>query len=63
VQIIVKGEYSRLFWIGAIVIGNLLPLGWLIVGDGLLLPAIGVLIGIYCMEYVWVRAPQRIPLS
>jgi Fe-S-cluster-containing dehydrogenase component/formate-dependent nitrite reductase membrane component NrfD len=63
VQIIVRGEYARLFWIGAIVVGNLLPLGWLIFGDGIVLPAIAVLIGIYCLEYVWVRAPQLIPLS
>ena len=63
VQIIVRGEYSRLFWLSAIIIGNLLPLVWLIFGDGLMLPAIASLIGIYCLEYVWVRAPQMIPLS
>lgn len=63
VQIIVRGEYSRLFWLGAIIIGNLMPLAWLIFGDGLALPSITTLIGIFCLEYVWVRAPQMIPLS
>lgn len=63
VQIIVRGEDARLFWIGAIAIGSLLPIGWLLFGGGLALPSFATLIGIYCLEYVWVRAPQRIPLS
>lgn len=65
VQAIVRGRYRGYFWILGIAIGNVAPavLAW-IGGEALLATAgVGVLIGLYATEYVWVRAPQDIPLS
>lgn len=65
VQAIVSGRYRAYFWILGIAIGNLVPvvLSW-IGGEAMLAAAgAGVLIGLYATEYVWVRAPQDIPLS
>ncbi|MXY98573.1 MAG: 4Fe-4S ferredoxin, partial [Gemmatimonadetes bacterium] len=65
VQAIVRGRYRGYFWVLGIAIGNLVPivLAW-IGGDAMLAAAgAGVLIGLYATEYVWVRAPQDIPLS
>ncbi len=65
VQAIVRGRYRGYFWVLGIVIGNLAPviLAWF-AGEALLAAAgVGVLIGLYATEYVWVRAPQDIPLS
>jgi Fe-S-cluster-containing dehydrogenase component/formate-dependent nitrite reductase membrane component NrfD len=67
VHSILKGRYRNLFWGGAVVLGNLLPLAFLFVGaaDPTMLALTGVLIlvGIYATEHIWVEAPQRIPLS
>ena len=65
VQAIVRGRYRAYFWILGILIGNLAPfvMAWL-GGEAMLAVAgAGVLIGLYATEYVWVRAPQDIPLS
>ena len=65
VQAIVRGRYRGYFWILGIAIGNVAPavLAWT-GGEALLAAAgAGVLIGLYATEYVWVRAPQDIPLS
>ena len=65
VQAIVRGRYRGYFWFLGLVVGNLLPvvLAW-IGGEAMLAAAgAGVLIGLYATEYVWVRAPQDIPLS
>ena len=65
VQAIVSGRYRAYFWILGILIGNLAPvvLAWL-GGEAMLAASgAGVLIGLYATEYVWVRAPQDIPLS
>jgi Fe-S-cluster-containing dehydrogenase component/formate-dependent nitrite reductase membrane component NrfD len=67
VALITKGSYKNLFWGGAVVLGNLIPLAlllfagssWMIAGIAGLI----VLVGIYLTEKVWVEAPQRIPLS
>ena len=65
VQAIVRGRYRGYFWVLGIALGNLVPvvLAWF--GGEVLLAAagVGVLIGLYATEYVWVRAPQDIPLS
>ena len=65
VQAIVRGRYRGYFWVLGIAVGNLVPvvLAWF--GGEVLLAAAGagVLIGLYATEYVWVRAPQDIPLS
>ena len=65
VQAIVRGRYRGYFWILGIATGNVAPavLAWT-GGEALLAAAgAGVLIGLYATEYVWVRAPQDIPLS
>jgi Fe-S-cluster-containing dehydrogenase component/formate-dependent nitrite reductase membrane component NrfD len=68
VEMIVKGQYSNLFWGGVVVFGNLLPFALLMFGGAMgsmLLPVIGiiVLIGIYFTEHIWIEAPQRISLT
>ena len=65
VEMITKGRYSRLFWFGAIVMGNLLPFALLIYGGNELMLAASVLVlaGILITEKIWVEAPQRIPLN
>ncbi len=65
VEAIVRGRYRGYFWLLGICIGNVAPviLAW-IGGEAMLAAAgAGVLIGLYATEYVWVRAPQDIPLS
>ncbi len=66
-KMITKGQYSRLFYLGAVLIGNVIPLILLLITTtttiGLPIAGVFVLIGIYCTEHIWVEAPQRIPLS
>ena len=66
VKMITHGRYSRLFWWGAIALGNILPLALLaFAGNNATVAALASLIllaGIYMMEKIWVEAPQRIPL-
>jgi Fe-S-cluster-containing dehydrogenase component/formate-dependent nitrite reductase membrane component NrfD len=67
VSMILKGRYKNQFWLGAILLGNIIPLGLLIFGG--FTPLIGaiagiaMLIGIYFNNHIWVEAPQRIQLS
>lgn len=66
VNMITSGRYARLFYIGVILIGNILPIGLLLLGGGTTYLAVAgglILIGIYCTEHIWVEAPQRIPLT
>ncbi len=67
VEMITKGRYKVKFWLGAIVIGNILPFLLLFFGSSQIvmtnIAALLVLIGIYIIEHIWVEAPQRIPLS
>ncbi|MEE9169720.1 MAG: 4Fe-4S dicluster domain-containing protein [bacterium] len=65
VQIITSGRFRRGFWIGVVLIGNILPLALVWLGGQSLLSVAGALslIGIYVNEHIWVRAPQLIPLS
>ncbi len=67
VDLILKGRYSRLFWGGVVLVGNVVPVVLLILGNSnpLLLAVSGVIVlaGIYLTEKIWVEAPQRIPLS
>jgi formate-dependent nitrite reductase membrane component NrfD/ferredoxin len=66
VKMITHGRYSRLFWFGAILFGNVLPAAMLAFGggNGLVAGLAGLilLVGIYFTEKIWVEAPQRIPL-
>lgn len=65
VKMIVSGRYRMPFWVGAVLLGNVLPLALLGFGGTVLLPATGALalLGMYITEHIWVRAPQLIPLS
>ncbi len=65
VQTIVTGSLSMHFWLGTVILGNLLPLilMWFGGDPELALAGVTVLAGIYITEHVWVRAPQLIPLS
>jgi len=67
VQMITKGRYKMSFWIGVVVLGNILPLILLSFGSGGQIISLGIavllLIGIYINNHIWVEAPQRIPLS
>ena len=64
VEMILKGRYSRIFWTGAILIGNIIPLLLLFVNPELaFISALCVLAGIYITEKIWIEAPQRISLT
>jgi Fe-S-cluster-containing dehydrogenase component/formate-dependent nitrite reductase membrane component NrfD len=65
VKMITKGRYSTLFWWGAVMLGNLVPLLALWSGQTWSLPVAGFLAlsGIYVTEKIWVEAPQQIPLN
>lgn len=67
VHMILKGRYSRLFWAGVILAGNVLPMVLLfIMPSNIMIAGIAgafVLLGIYFTEHIWVEAPQRIALS
>ena len=66
-KMITNGQYSRSFYGGALLLGNLIPLLLLLFGAGnsTFLAASGllILIGIYFTEHIWVEAPQKIPLT
>ena len=65
VKMILSGEFSGKFWLGMILVGNVLPLLSLYFGQPLFLMLAGafILIGLWFAEDIWVKAPQRIPLS
>ena len=66
VEMITKGNYSKLFWTGSVVIGNIIPLVLLLTTASTMLMVISgvlILIGMYLTEKIWVEAPQRIPLA
>jgi Fe-S-cluster-containing dehydrogenase component/formate-dependent nitrite reductase membrane component NrfD len=65
VELIEKGPYRVLFWVGILLFGNLVPLGLVALGGTGPVVAAGALtlIGIYLAEHIWVHAPQRIPTS
>jgi len=48
-----------------VLVGNLLPLLFLLTGQAgsLALAGVMILIGMYIGERIWVKAPQMIPLS
>jgi hypothetical protein len=65
VKSITHGEFSRKFWFGMIFAGNVVPLLLLLAGQtwAFALTGILILIGLWFAEDIWVKAPQRIPLS
>lgn len=65
-QMIYKGRYANTFYLGVLIVGNLVPLVLVFFGSGtiaLAAAAVTTLLGIYLTERIWVEAPQRIPLS
>lgn len=64
---ILKGRYKGKFWVGILLIGNIIPILMILFGGGNMavfaVASVFILIGIYITEHVWVEAPQRIPLS
>ena len=62
VAMILKGRYSKAFYWGVILIGNIFPLLFTLYFPS---PAWGLLVlaGIYVTERIWIEAPQRIPLT
>ncbi len=62
---ITGGQFSRKFWLGMILLGNVLPLFLLFTGGGFafLLAGVLMLIGLFIAQHIWVKAPQMIPLS
>ncbi|MEO8572574.1 MAG: NrfD/PsrC family molybdoenzyme membrane anchor subunit [Pyrinomonadaceae bacterium] len=65
VKMITGGQFSRAFWLGMVLIGNVLPMFLLLTGNvyAFTLAGILVLAGMYIGERIWVKAPQLIPLS
>ncbi len=65
VKMITSGEFKRKFWVGMIFGGNILPILSLLAEKPLALMTAGILIlvGLWFAEDIWVKAPQRIPLS
>lgn len=66
VQMILKGRYARLFWVGVVICTNIIPLLliWVVASPILVVVAsVIILIGIYITEKIWIEAPQRIPLT
>jgi len=66
VHMIKRGQFSKMFWIGLILIGNLAPLILLSLSASIIAAALSGLLaltGIYLSIRIWVIAPQLIPLS
>lgn len=65
VNIITKGRYKNLFIYGGILLGNVIPLVLMFIGGSelFLISGILLLVGLYIIEHIWVKAPQLLPLS
>ncbi|HEY8563439.1 MAG TPA: NrfD/PsrC family molybdoenzyme membrane anchor subunit [Pyrinomonadaceae bacterium] len=76
VKMITRGEFSKPFWFGMILAGNVAPLLLLLANNtealriyfaeqswSAVVAGILILIGLWFAEDIWVKAPQRIPLS
>ncbi len=67
VDMITKGVFKNKFWLGALLLGNVIPfvLLFFVGANSVVLAVAGllILIGIYITEDIWVEAPQRLPLS
>ena len=62
---IVRGRYARLFWVGAIGLGHLVPFALLFAGAPMAAAAAGLatVAGLYAYEHAFVMAPQEVPNS
>ncbi len=60
------GRYNKLFWLGSIGLGHIVPLVILLLGGTAVLAALAgltAIVGLYCYEYAFVMAPQEIQNS
>jgi Fe-S-cluster-containing dehydrogenase component/formate-dependent nitrite reductase membrane component NrfD len=70
-QAMVRGRDARLFWVGAVAIGVVVPLAFLAASAAALIPvaiastvaALAALAGLLAYEDSWIRAGQAVPLS
>lgn len=64
-KMIVKGEFSKGFWMGMVLAGNVIPMTLALTLGSTLVPVIIllVLVGLYKAQEIWVKAPQTIQLS
>jgi len=64
-KMIIRGRFSYQFWLGMVLVGNLVPLLLLMTGQAgsSALAGFLILIGMFIGERIWVKAPQLIPLS
>lgn len=62
---IIRGEFKRVFWAGAIGIGIVFPLGALVAGNSVtgMIAGVLALLGLLAYEYCWITAPQTISLA
>jgi formate-dependent nitrite reductase membrane component NrfD len=62
---IASGRYKRSFWLGVLLIGNIIPLLLILSGSHLVISIAGLMVitGVYLTNHIWVEAPQRIPLT
>ena len=62
---IVRGRYQNLFWLGAVLLGSIVPILCALLLPTALMPIAGLLAlaGVFIGQHIWVRAPQQIPLS
>jgi hypothetical protein len=66
VDVIVKGKYAKVFWVGAVLVGiSSAIFSTFVIGGpiGLALGAACSLVGLLAWEYVWVFGGQSVPLS
>ena len=64
-SMIISGRYKYDFWLGVLLVGNILPVVIILTGATYLLSVATVLIfiGLYRVNKIWIEAPQRISLS
>jgi formate-dependent nitrite reductase membrane component NrfD len=70
-EAMVRGRDARLFWVGAVAIGVVVPLAFLAASAAALIPvaiastvaALAALAGLLAYEDSWIRAGQAVPLS
>jgi formate-dependent nitrite reductase membrane component NrfD len=67
-RLIIRGLFRRLFWVGAIVLGTVVPLLLILSGAATWWPIAAIvslcaLAGVFIWEHIWVQAGQAVPLS
>ncbi len=61
-RMITGKKFGKLFYFAGVLLGNLLPLFFIFYGQHSA-AAVFALLGVYVIDYIWVKAPQLIPLS